>query len=80
MPDDIATTEWSDEWGSELALPNLLRNMGLVQTTSDGRRMIQQGAVRMDGEVQKDPRATYSKPPEKVLVQVGKKRVGYLAG
>ncbi len=80
LPDDIDTTAWSDEWGAEVALPNLLRNMGLVQTTSDGRRMIQQGAVRMDGDVQKDPRATYSKPDGRVLVQVGKKRVGYLEG
>ncbi len=80
LPDDIDTTAWSDEWGAEVALPNLLRNMGLVQTTSDGRRMIQQGAVRMDGDVQKDPRATYSRPAGRVLVQVGKKRVGYLEG
>ncbi|MCP5023277.1 MAG: tyrosine--tRNA ligase [bacterium] len=80
LPDDIAMTPWSKEWGTELPLPNLLRNMGLVQTTSDGRRMIQQGAVRLDGEVQKDPGSTISKPAGRVLVQVGKKRVGYLAG
>lgn len=80
LPDDIATTQWSEEWGAELPLPNLLRYMGLVQTTSDGRRMIQQGAVRLDGEVHKDPRAACSRPAGRILVQVGKKRVGYLAG
>ncbi len=80
LPDDIATTPWSEEWGTELPLPNLLRNMGLVQTTSDGRRMIQQGAVRLDGEVWKDPRSSFPRPAGRVLVQVGKKRVGYLAG
>ena len=80
LPDDIETTEWQAEWGDELPLPNLLRNMGLVQTTSDGRRMIQQGAVRFDGDVQSDPRATCGRPAERLLVQVGKKRVGYLAG
>lgn len=80
LPDDIATTRWDGEWGDELPLPNLLRNMGLVQTTSDGRRMIQQGAVRFDGEVQSDPRGTCARPSERMLVQVGKKRVGYLEG
>ena len=78
LPDDIETTGWQEEWGAELPIPNLLRFMGLVQTTSDGRRMMQQGAVRFDGEVLKDPRAPYAKPTERVLVQVGKKRVGYL--
>ncbi|MDF1838881.1 MAG: tyrosine--tRNA ligase [Planctomycetota bacterium] len=80
LPDDIATTEWQDDWGDALPLPNLLSQMGLVQSTSDGRRMIQQGAVRFDGEVQSDARATCARPAERLLVQVGKKRVGYLAG
>ncbi|MFT4648469.1 MAG: tyrosyl-tRNA synthetase [Glaciecola sp.] len=80
LPDDIETTQWQDEWGTELPLPNLLGNMGLVKSTSDARRMIQQGAVRLDGDVQNDPRAVCARPAERQLVQVGKKRVGYLQG
>jgi tyrosyl-tRNA synthetase len=80
LPDDIESTRWQDDWDSELPLPNLLQNMGLVQSSSDGRRMIQQGAVRLDGEVHSDPRASLARPSQRVLVQVGKKRVGYLEG
>ena len=78
LPDDIAETQWSGEWGTEMPLPNVLAQMALVTSTSEARRMIGQGAVRLNGEVSTDPKFVVSAPAEKLLVQVGKKRVGYL--
>ncbi len=74
LPDDLPEIPWGAEWGAELPLPNLLKEMGLCQTTSEARRAIQQGGVRIDGEVQKDTRAMVAMPSEPRLVQVGKKR------
>jgi tyrosyl-tRNA synthetase len=52
--------------------------MGLVQSTSEARRAIQQGGVRLNGEVQSDPRFLLTPPPAPVLIQVGKKRAARL--
>ena len=78
LPPDIDRIAWSVEWGESLPLPNLLANLSLVASTSDGRRMIQQGAVRLGGEVVKDPKFGQGPPTGELLVQVGKKRFAYL--
>ncbi|MEM8712870.1 MAG: tyrosine--tRNA ligase, partial [Planctomycetota bacterium] len=76
LPDEIAEVKWNDAWGDELALPNVLKEAGLCQSTSEARRAIQQGGVRVDGEVVNDVGASMGRPTgEGVLVQVGKKRV-----
>jgi tyrosyl-tRNA synthetase len=49
-----------------------------VQSTSEARRAIQQGGVRLNGEVQSDPRFLLTPPPAPVLIQVGKKRAARL--
>jgi len=74
LPDDLPEIPWGAEWGAELPLPNLLKEMGLCQSTSEARRAVQQGGVRIDGEVQKDTRAMVVMPSEPRLIQVGKKR------
>ncbi len=38
------------EFGAGIAVTNLLKDAGLVNSTSDAMRMIRQGAVKMDGE------------------------------
>ncbi|MFT7669064.1 MAG: tyrosyl-tRNA synthetase [Planctomycetota bacterium] len=73
IPADIPEVSWPVE-ADELALPNLLKELGLTKTTSDARRMIQQGGVRLDGEVNKDSRAMIAKPSSELLVQAGKRR------
>jgi len=78
LPDDLPECPWPDEGSDETPLPNLLKAMGLVQSTSEARRAIEQGGVRLDGEVQRDPRAPVTRPEAPVLVQVGKKRVARL--
>ena len=72
LPDEIE--EVRIETGeTEVWVPKLLLDAGLVKSTSDGRRMIQQHAVSMDGERVEDVNATV---PTKgsVLIKVGKRR------
>ncbi len=47
-PEDVETFTIDDT--DPVWLPGLLRDTGLVSSTSDGRRMIAQGAVKLDGE------------------------------
>ncbi|MGI9304882.1 MAG: tyrosine--tRNA ligase [Gammaproteobacteria bacterium] len=74
LPDDIPEVTVAAPEGG-LALPNLLKEAGLVSSTSEAIRMIKQGAVRIDGE-----RIGDSKPRLKAgsrhVVQVGKRRFG----
>lgn len=72
LPDDIP--ECRMEVGDEAVwLPKLLHDAGLVKSTSDGRRMIQQNAVSLDGEKVTD--VEFNVPAKgNVLVKVGKRR------
>ncbi|MBA3008194.1 MAG: tyrosine--tRNA ligase [Proteobacteria bacterium] len=71
LPDDILKrqiTAIEDIW-----LPQLLVDVELVASTSDGRRMIKQNAVSLDGEKVTDVNAVV-KPQGEVLLKVGKLR------
>ncbi|MEM9379979.1 MAG: tyrosine--tRNA ligase [Planctomycetota bacterium] len=74
LPDDLPEVAWDAGWGASLPLPNLLKEMGLCQSTSEARRAVQQGGVRIDGEVTKDAKEVVTAPSSPRLVQVGKKR------
>ena len=56
------------------ALPNVLQRAGLCASTSEARRMIAAGAVRVDRERVSDP-ALELAPGAGVVLQVGKRRV-----
>ncbi|MFN2349617.1 MAG: tyrosine--tRNA ligase [Thioalkalivibrio sp.] len=72
MPEDIpGMTVAAPAEG--LALPNLLKEAGLVGSTSEAMRMIRQGAVRRDGERVEDPSLRFESGSEAVY-QVGKRR------
>ena len=49
VPDDIAEVEVTTENG-EIAIANLLKEAGLVASTSEAMRMIKQGAAKIEGE------------------------------
>jgi len=71
VPDDIQVvqvTATEDIW-----LPQLLVDTELVKSTSDGRRMIKQNAVSLDGKKVTDVNAVV-KPQGEILVKVGKLR------
>jgi tyrosyl-tRNA synthetase len=56
-----------------LPIANLLRDVGLVPSTSDAMRMIEQGAVKINGEKISDPHLKIPKNTEQVY-QVGKRK------
>ncbi|MFH2123915.1 MAG: tyrosine--tRNA ligase [Pseudomonadota bacterium] len=71
LPDDIPArqiTATEDIW-----IPQLLVDVELVASTSDGRRMIKQNAVSLNGEKVTDVNAVV-KPQGEVLLKVGKLR------
>ncbi|MFY9341402.1 MAG: tyrosine--tRNA ligase [Planctomycetota bacterium] len=53
-----------------IALPNGLAGSGLASSTSDARRLIEAGSVRIDGAVVKDVKSAFG--PGTYVVQVGK--------
>ena len=68
MPEVTVTTD-----GGEIGIANLLKEAGLVGSTSDAYRMIKQGAVRIDGERISDKGLAISAGSAHVF-QVGKRR------
>lgn len=72
MPDEM--TEIRLSTGAEgMPIANLLKNAGLVESTSEALRLIKQGAVRINGEKLEDPKAVIFADSANVY-QVGKRK------
>jgi tyrosyl-tRNA synthetase len=67
IPDEMP--DYSMEKGASVL--DVLINSGLVASKNEGRRMIEQNGVRLDGEVLKDAFAAFPNPG---VLQVGKRR------
>jgi len=72
LPEDIETVVL-DSGGEAAWLPRVLSETGMVSSNSEGKRMIGQGAVSVDGERAGDPEATLASGKE-YLIKVGKRR------
>jgi len=70
IPDDIETVTMN-RYDAGIWLPKLMVNMGLVPSTSEGKRMIKQGAVTINGE-----KMTSEDLPagNELVVKVGKRK------
>lgn len=72
MPSEIPeVTVPAGEEGIQIA--RMLKEAGLVSSTSDGNRMIEQGGVRIQGESVSDKTLRF-KAGEELIVQVGKRK------
>ena len=72
IPDEMPEFTFSaSEEG--MAVANLLKEAGLVASTSEAMRMIKQGAVKMDGEKVADQKAHFTSLKQAVF-QVGKRK------
>ena len=69
LPDDIAEVSLS---GAPLAIGTLLKQAGLVPSTSEAMRMIEQGGVRIDGAVISDKSLKVERGV--LVLQVGKRK------
>jgi tyrosyl-tRNA synthetase len=72
MPDEMPEKVLASQDG-RLGLAHLLRGAGLVSSTSEAFRMIQQGAVKVDGERVED-RTLQMKAGSTHIYQVGKRK------
>jgi len=74
-PEDIP--EHHAPRGEQISIVSAMVTTGLVETNSEARRLIKQGAVRLDDNVIMDP---YYKWPltRQVVLQVGKRRFVYI--
>jgi len=72
VPEDIPEVELD---GGDEGIPaaNLLKDAGLVGSTSDAHRMVKQGAVKLDGEKMSDSRVKITAGGPYIF-QVGKRR------
>ena len=71
IPDEVQ--EFALPSDDPIFLPALLREAGLVKSSSEARRLISQGAVKMDGETVTDETLSRS-TLDGITVQVGKRR------
>lgn len=72
MPDDMPEKDVMTENG-EIAIANLLKEAGLVASTSEAMRMIKQGAAKIDGEKITDNKLIVSAGTS-AIYQVGKRK------
>ena len=70
-PKEIET--FSISLDDDIAIGNLLKESGLVQSTSEAMRLVKQGAVKINDEKIDDPKLSIERNQE-LLVQVGKRR------
>lgn len=72
LPDDLPEVSVETE-NADLPIANLLKNAGLVESTSEAFRMIQQGGVKIDGTKIEDRNLLITKGTIAVI-QVGKRK------
>ncbi len=74
LPDDMPVFEWSKiAVGDNLSLTELISASGLFESKSEVRRLIEQGAVRINEERCADPKLRLSPPSDHFIVQAGKR-------
>ena len=72
IPDEVPTVA-IDISEQSISVPQLLKQAGLVTSTSEAMRAIEQGGVKLDGEKVTDKHQQVAKGPE-VVAQVGKRK------
>lgn len=79
LPSEIPELTYAGDWpAGGLPLAVLLRELGLAPSSSDARRLIKQGGVKLDGQVQQDENLKLPRPTTSLLLQVGKRHFARL--
>lgn len=74
IPDDLELVRVPAHDNNGMALPQLLREAGLVASSGEAMRMLKQGAVKIDQVRVVDPKTVIA-TGSTVLLQVGKRRI-----
>ena len=75
LPQDLPVFEWLVEAPGPLPLPRVVAAAGLASSTSEARRLIRQGAVRVDGQRIDDIEHRLEPSAKDVVIRVGPRRV-----
>jgi tyrosyl-tRNA synthetase len=75
LPENLPRYTWDLPGDVVLSLPRVLTAAGIASSMSEARRLIQQGAVRVDGERIEDPHFVFPPTQAEAVVQVGSRRV-----
>lgn len=78
LPDEIPAFKPAADMGDNVWLPKLLTAAGSAGSTSEARRLIQQGAVKVDGIKVDDPNINI-KLSAGMIIQVGKRKFFQIA-
>jgi len=75
IPDDMPTFTWSDLLGTADSAPLLevMAQSELFESKGAIRRLVQQGAVKIDSVKQDDPNQEISRPTSELIFQAGKR-------
>lgn len=75
LPDDMPTFTWSDLLGETESAPlfEVMAQSDLFESKGAIRRLVQQGAVKVDGDKQSDPNAAIKPPIGETIFQAGKR-------
>ncbi len=73
LPDEVPLSEWQGD-GEAVWICRLLKDSGLAKSHGEAKRLVGQGAVRLDGDRVTDPDLEVAAEGS-VLVQVGKRRI-----
>ena len=71
LPEEIPEAHYEGGLEEEVWIPKLLHSLGLVGSTSEGKRMLDQGGVRINGE---KPQGDRLIPAPGIVLQVGKRK------
>lgn len=74
LPPDLPCFAWPERQRGAVGLPTILATSGLAKSMSEARRLIQQGAVRLDGERITDVHFSLTPSKKTVVLQVGPRR------
>jgi len=75
IPDDMPTFTWSDLLGNADSAPlfEVMAQSELFESKGAIRRLVQQGAVKIDSVKQDDPNQEISRPTSELIFQAGKR-------
>lgn len=71
LPEEIPEMELVSEGSEEYWVPKLLSLLGLVNSTSEGKRLLEQGGVKVDGEKHQDNEILVK---DGMVLQAGKRK------
>jgi tyrosyl-tRNA synthetase len=75
LPEEVPEFDWPDVASVGIPLVRAMKESGLVKSTSDARRLITQGAVRVEGQRVSDVNHQVDPSVGRVLIQVGSRRI-----